>query len=159
VSDKESFVTDTHDPDAIVRRVLGRYLHNEALAVRAGSTRCTLVVDATADALALALSDTNFQLVLNGSALAGHEGRRSTLSHRILITRQTPDFLSDAPVLDYGIIGLDALADVDAAETYAENATAKMISVAIAERRLVSQRGAWVLMLKPDGEHVFVSLE
>jgi hypothetical protein len=153
-------MTDTHDADAIVRRVLGRYLDaQEAAMRRTGSTRCTLVVDATTDGLAAALGDANFHVVRAGSALLGYEERRTLLSHRILITTETASYHADAPVLDFGVVGLDALAVVDAAETYSENTTALLISSAVTERHLISVRGGWVLMLVPNGEHVFLGLE
>ena len=149
-----------HDPNAIVRRVLGRYLDAHRDASRsAGSTRCTLVVDATTDSLAPALADANFQVVRSATALVDPGGRRTILSHRIVVTRDTASYLSDAPVLDVGIIGLDALPAIDTAESYAENTTVRLISAAITEHALVSRRGAWVLMLVPGGEHVFVRLE
>ena len=75
-------------PDAIIRRVLGRHLDAERDASRrGGSTRCVLVVDATTDSLAAALTDANFQVVRAGAGLADHEARRqhpvvSSCSHR-----------------------------------------------------------------------------
>jgi hypothetical protein len=39
------------------------------------------------------------------------------------------------------------------------NTTAKMVSQAVTEHRLTLARRAWVLMLAPSGEHVFVRLE
>jgi hypothetical protein len=150
----------THDPDAIVQCVLGPYLDaQEAERRRVGSTRGVVVVDATTDGLASALVDANFQVVRAARKLAGPDDRRALLSHRILVTRSTADYLTDAPVLDYGIIGLDALPVVEEGEAYAQNATAQRISHAVSKRGLVSMRGAWVLMLVPDGEHALVRLE
>lgn len=64
-------------------------------------------------------------------------------------------FLDDAPVLDYGIIGLDALPVIDPTSEYKENRTAQLISKAILDFDLVSERCGFALMLKQDGHHVF----
>lgn len=75
------------------------------------------------------------------------------------MTNNTKDFLDDAPLLDYGIIGLESLPFIDSAGEYADNSTAQMISKAISNFDLISKRTGFVLLLKPDGKHVFRKLE
>jgi len=84
--------------------------------------------------------------------------REALLSHRILVTRNTPDFLADAPVLDYGIIGLEALPFIDPDKSCGRNPTAKMISEAVTEHDLASKRAGYVVMLMPDGRHEYRDL-
>jgi hypothetical protein len=83
------------------------------------------------------------------------ETRRNMLSHRIVVTRSTSDYLDLAPVLDMGVIGLDALPRTHGETEYAHNPTAHLISRAVAEFGLVGQRGGWVILLHPDGKHAF----
>jgi hypothetical protein len=75
------------------------------------------------------------------------------------VTKNTQDFLDDAPVFDYGIIGLEALRFIDSSSSYKKNKTVQMISKAISKHGLISKRTGFVLMLKPNGKHVFKNLE
>lgn len=144
------------DPDSIVNRVLARY---QAGTVRVGAARATLVVDEDVECLVSALKEANFRVLSPKAGLKDFDIRETLLSHRILVTRNTPDFLADAPVLDYGIIGLDALSFVDREHDYGNNQTAQLISKAVSELDLVSKRSGYVLVLKPDGRHVLRDLE
>jgi hypothetical protein len=51
--------------------------------------------------------------------------------------------------------GYDALPKTHGEVEYASNPTAQLISRAVADFGLVSERGGWVLVLHPDGQHVF----
>jgi hypothetical protein len=151
-----------HDPDAIIQRVLGPLVHTDtAEYVRKGSRRAVLVLDDSVSFLAPALRVANFWAFRAppGVTLADFAMRDILLARRILITRNAPDYLDDAPVLDFAIIGLDALPEVFTSDTYLGSATVKMLSRAVTRHRLASRPPAWITMLVPEGEHVFVTLE
>jgi hypothetical protein len=96
------------DPDAVIARVLARF-HDDAAKGKAGATRATLVLDTTVCFLSSALRAANFQVVDVGDHADDFESRRRLLAHRIVVTKNTSDYLDLAPVLDLGIIGIDAL--------------------------------------------------
>jgi hypothetical protein len=141
------------DPDEVITGVLSRF-QKEVATEKTGGTRAVLVLDPSVSFLSHALKDANFQVVALSSE-ADSEARKNILAHRIVVTKDTPPYLDDAPVFDYGVVGLDAFADLDAALTYAENPTAQMISKAVSEFGLAAERSAYVLLLHPGGEHVF----
>jgi hypothetical protein len=149
-----------NDPDAIIRRILGKDLTRPLTELdRPVFARAVLVVDEGVACLAAALKEANFLVISVDSRIREDGFRRSLLSDRILVTASTPAFLEDAPIVEYGIIGLDALPAVDAVGTYKKNTTARMISTAFTKHCLVAKQYGFVLMLKPDGEHVFCRLE
>jgi len=150
--------TKPHDPDAIIRNVLARYQKGSGLS-RSGMARAILVVDENVSALGPALRDANFRVVLPRSGMSDATIREELLAHRILITNNTKDFLDDAPVFEYGIIGLEALPFIDPASTYRDNQTVQLISKAISSYRLISKRTGFILMLRPDGKHTFRALD
>lgn len=143
-----------HDSAAIIERVLARFKAKEA-AEKVGMARATIVVDENIASLAPALREANFRVITPSKGLSDHEIKQNLLAHRMLVTNNTKDFLDDAPVLDYGIIGLEALRFVDPASEYKDNKTAQMISKAVSDFDLVSERSGYVLMLRSDGKHVF----
>lgn len=100
------------------------------------------------------LEQANFHVDTPEKGLDDAKIKKRMLGKRALVTRNTRDFLADAPVYDYGIIGLEAVA-VDIAPTYAQSKTAQLISEAYSKFKLHSKRTGFVLMLKPDGNHVF----
>jgi hypothetical protein len=132
--------------------LLARFQHE---GTRAGATRATLVLDKSVSFLAGALREANFQIVELRDQATDFETRRNMLSHRIVVTRSTSDYLDLAPVLDCGVLGLDALPKTHGETEYEHNPTAQLISRAVAEFGLVSERGGWVLVLHPDGQQVF----
>jgi hypothetical protein len=146
----------TEEPDAIIFRVLAKYLDKEASAKEVtGMARATLVVDENVGFLASPLKEANFHIIQPHSGMKDPDIKKILLAHRIIVTKNTKDFLADAPVYDYGIIGLEA---VDPAKDYKNNKTAQMISTAISEHNLISNRSGFVLMLKADGKHFFKKL-
>jgi len=76
----------------------------------------------------------------------------------MLVTKNAAAFLSEAQALEYGIIGLDALPVMDSSPKWDQNVTAQLILDAVSKFNVQCERGAWVLMLHPAGEHVFVRL-
>jgi len=141
------------DPDDIIGRVLARFHQDDAATERTGGTRAALVLDDSVAFLSHALKAANFQVIALTNA--NSEACKNLLAHRIVVTRETPPYVDDAPVLDYGVIGLDALPSLDAPLTYDDNPTAQMISKAVADFGLAFERSAYVLMLHPSGNHVF----
>ena len=145
-----------HDPDKAVAKVLARF---KSASNKRAMARATLVVDENVSFLCPALKEAKFHVVSPQKGVQDHEIKRSLLVHRTLVTKNTKDFLSDAPVFDYGIIGLEGLAFIDADLTLEKNKTAQMISRAVSDFSLVSERSGYVLMLKPNGKHVFKRIE
>jgi hypothetical protein len=149
-----------HDPDAIIGRVLGRFRDDDQ-PERNRTYRAVIVLDLNLAALGPALREADFHVVLPPPhALGTREGRDTYLAGRILVTRNsTPDLLDDAPVLGFGIIGLDALPSVSDSPKYTDNVVAQMISRGVFVYRLPTYRSGWVLMLHPGGKHRFLPLE
>jgi len=139
------------DPDEVIGRVLARFQHGDVATERTGGTRAALVLDPSARFLSDALKDANFQVIALSSD-ADSEARKNLLAHRIVVTKETTPYLDDAPVLDYGVVGLDALGGLDASLEYAENMIAQVISKAVAEFGLTFERSAYVIMLHPGGK-------
>lgn len=149
---KKDAKKDNEAADAIVAKVLGRY---KKAIEKAGMARATLVVDENVNFLEHALKEANFHIIAPHKGMDDFEIKKMLLAHRMIVTKNTKDFLADAPVLDYGIIGLEALPFVDPAKDYKGNKTAQMISKAVSEFSLAAERTGFVLMLKPNGKHVF----
>ncbi len=153
-----------HDPQAIIQRVLSDFLRLDAhrtILFHRGSRRGVLVLDGTTAFLEAALTEANFRVVLppREMSLGDFETRALLLTGRILVTRTTTPYLEDAPVLDFSIIGVDALPVLTTTDTYVGNPTATLISKAVTRHHLVSTSPAWVIMLVEDGEHAFERLE
>ena len=141
--------------DAIVAQILGHYKDAGAI-LKTGMARATLVVDENVDFLAAPLQEADFRVLGSPpNGMADFEVKKVLLAHRILVTKNTEGFLADAPVLDYGIIGLDALPFVYQSNELGSNPTARMISDVLSEQGLEHERYGFVLMLKPNGKHVF----
>jgi len=138
-------------PDDIIQRVLARF--KSAATDKSGMARATLVVDENVAFLVAPLKEANFRVLTPTKGLLDPDIKETLLSHRILVTKNTKDFLSDAPVFDYGIIGLEALPFLDPSAAYKDNQTAKMISKAISDLNLVSLKSGFVVMLHPNGQH------
>jgi hypothetical protein len=143
--------------DQIIARILDRFRPKEGLP-KVGMARATLVVDENVDFLGSPLQEANFHVVIPHKGMDDFDIKKELLAHRILVTKNTKDFLDDSPVLDYGIIGLEALPFVDPARDYKTNQTAKLISKAVVDFDLISERSGFVLMLKQNGRHVFKRL-
>jgi hypothetical protein len=142
----------SHNPDAIIHGILSRFADKER--GHTGQSRATLVLEPALCALAPALQDANF-LVVVPADLSTFSLRRELLSGRVLVTRNTLKFLYDAPIFDAGIVGLDALADIYIAPTLWESQTAMVISKGFLEFDIAGERGPFLLLLHPEGRHVF----
>ena len=114
--------------DPIIRTILGRFVGSPAQAAR--HSRATLVLDVTLSALAEPLREARF-IVIVGDDLADYQRRREVLSGRVLITENSTDCIDDAPVMEFGIVGLDAMPWSASAVPFRENEVARMISNAV----------------------------
>ena len=130
-----------------------------------GMARGFLVLDAN-DALGLAdaLSQMNFHTITiqvpkgqHKKGLSDDQIIKEKLGGRILITKNAKDFIAAAPIYDFGIISLEDLSFIDKDKSQ-KNKTAKMISKAITEFSLGSQK-AFILTLKATGKHQFTALD
>jgi hypothetical protein len=146
-----------HDPDSIIARVLGRYLDRHP-PEKARRPRTVLVLGRGLAALEPALREAHFRVAVPTS-LEDRAIREAYLGNNILVTKNAAAFLNDAQALDFGIVGLDALPVVDTSPKWNDNATAQMILDGVCKFNLHHERGAWVLMLHPGGEHVFMRLD
>ncbi len=145
------------DADRIIDAILGRPAKEPM--PRAGHARGFLVLDEDLRFLQRALEGANFLVSTADEGLSGASTRKRMLGHRLLVTRNTRDFLGDAPVYDFGIMGLEALPALDPHPEFEQNETARLISNAYCTFALRAERGAYVLMLRPDGNHRFERLE
>jgi hypothetical protein len=143
-------------PAAIITRILGRFTKESSS--RTGMARGFLVVDENVSFLEPALEQANFHVATPDKGLEDPLIKKRLLGNRIFVTKNTRHFLDDAPVYDYGIIGLEALTFLDPSATYQENVTAQLISAAFRKFRLHAERGGFVLMLRADGKHKFKRL-
>jgi hypothetical protein len=102
--------------------------------------RPILVVDASLSFLEPPLKEANLRVVVPRDGTLEPVIKSELLPHRILVTRNTEGFLDDAPIHEYGIIGLEGLPLVDMASELAQNETAKLISRAVSGFDLGSHR-------------------
>lgn len=140
--------------ERIIKKVIERYQQN----VKVGMARGFLIVDENVSFLEKPLEEANFHVDTPDKGWEDPKIKKRLLGNRIIVTRNTKDFIDDAPVYDYGIIGLEGLPFIDSSPTYAQNATAKLISKVYREFKLHSERSGFILKLRPDGKHVFERL-
>jgi hypothetical protein len=105
---------------------------------RSAMARGVLVVD-DVQTLASALRGANIKVVVPPSGMKDEKIKEDLLFHRIIVTRNSADFIHDAPIHDYGIISLANLPFVDSTPEYAKNKTAQMISKALSDYSLWSK--------------------
>ena len=123
------------------------------------SARATLVVDENVAFLAQPLKDHfNFRVVVPTAGMADDQIKNDLLGHRILLTKNTKDFIDDAPRFDYGIIALHDLKFIDP-QPGAGNVTCKLISAAVRKYKLVSRVTRFVLTLRASGKHKLETVE
>jgi hypothetical protein len=121
---------------------------------REAMARGTLVVDENVQALAAALKDANIRVIIPPSGMPDEQIKPALLSNRIIVTRNSKDFVHDASVYDCGIVSLDKLSFIDASPNYETNKTAQLISRAIKDYDLWSKRSGFILVLHDNGRHV-----
>lgn len=150
-------MSNPESPDDIIQRIVGRYLADPH--VRTAMARMSLLIDENVNYLLPALQGANFKCVTPKAGMSDEDIQEQMLPGRVLITNNTKDFIDGIPVHDYGVIGLEALRFIDPSPTYKDNQTVRMISKAISDHKIVSNRSGFVLMLHPDGHHVYTRIE
>jgi hypothetical protein len=126
---------------------------------RSAMARGVIVFDENLAGLASALREANIKVVEIPAGTTDALIIQNYLFHRILVTKNTKDFLEQAPIHEYGIISLEGLSFVDASPSFAENKTARLISQAISKSKLWSRGAKFLLELRDDGKHRLSSLE
>ena len=117
-----------------------------------GMARATLVLDENVSELRPALEKVNFRVVTLGKGIPDEQIKHDLLSHRFLVTKNSKDFIEDAPVYDYGIISLEKLKFIDPSKE-SNNKTVRLISKAIIDYDIVAERTHFVLYLYPNRKH------
>jgi hypothetical protein len=125
---------------------------------RSAIARGVLVVDEDVQALASALRGANIKVVVLPPETKDEKIKEELLYHRIMVTRNSADFIHDAPIHEYGVISLANLSVVDTAPEYAKNKTAQMISKALSDYNLWSKGAKFLLELRENDDHSLCEL-
>lgn len=123
-----------------------------------GMARGTLVVDENVNALEAALKEANIRVIVPPKGMSDEDIQKYLLSNRIIVTKNSKDFVHAAPVYDCGIIALEDIRFIDSSPTFAKNTTAQMISKAISDHQLWSLRSGFLLKLQENGWHTLKHL-
>lgn len=99
--------------DAIVASVLARF---KQAAEKQSMARASLVVDENIDHLAGPLREANFRIRVPKKGMSDEDIKELMLDNAIFVTNNSKDFIDDAPIYNYGIIGLEAIF-IDSATT------------------------------------------
>jgi hypothetical protein len=126
---------------------------------RSAMARGVIVLDADLTGLTPALREANIKVVEIPPGTKDTLVVRNYLFHRVVVTRNTKDFLEDAPIHEYGIISLEGLTFIDMSPSFAENRTARLISQEISKKKLWSKGARFLLELRDDGKHRLSFLE
>ena len=122
-----------------------------------GMARGVIVLDENLLELESALSKLNMHVVTPEAGMADHKIAKKLLGGRILITKNSKDFLKLAPIYDFGIIALENLKYIDPSEDQS-NVTANLISDIMMEANLWSKRTAFILSVKNNKTYTIVEL-
>lgn len=107
-------------------------------------SRGTVVLDETDRHLLEALKNINLKVVLPDRQLSDQSIKQLFLSGRILITSNSKDFLSDAPIYEYGIVALEHV------QVLTPEQIAQKIHRALVEFELTSRNYGYVVRLYAD---------
>jgi hypothetical protein len=121
--------------------------------------RGVIVLDSNVVGLAAALREANIKVVEIPAGTPEAVVRHGYLPHRILVTSNAKDFLDDAPIHEFGVVSLEKLKSIDTSPSFANNATAQLISRGISGYGLWSRGAKFLLELRDDGNHVLTPLE
>lgn len=114
-----------------------------------GMSRGVVVLDENLIGLEEELRKENIKVIIPRSRMTDDEIKHELLSHRILVTNNSQDFVGDATAIEYGIIATENI-------KFKESKTlAKIISRAVIEFDLWSHQSGFILHLMPDGNHKF----
>jgi hypothetical protein len=117
----------------------------------AARSNFTLVLDENLAALYDALRDFGFKVLSYPKGLKDSE-LVPFLTNKILITNNSKDFIIDALVHDFDIIGTESVKFIDDRKDR-KNVTASKIAKAIRESNISLKRGNWLMVLMDDGSY------
>lgn len=115
-----------------------------------GMARGFVVLDENLFELKDSLEKQNLHVILPKPKMSDPDIAKELLGGRILITKNSKDFLELAPIYDYGIIALENIKYVDPSKD-AKNQTARLISKILMQGQLWSKLGAFLVVVKDDG--------
>ncbi len=120
--------------------------------------RGTIVLDENVLQLKDALASRNIHVVVPPSGMKDDDITRDLLVGRILVTRNSKDFVDSASSYDVGIIALDELSFIDSESKPGKNKTFNLISKAVIEFDIWSKRHGFILYLQDNGKHRYQDL-
>jgi hypothetical protein len=123
-----------------------------------GMARGFVVLDENLYELKDSLEKQNLHVILPKPQMSDPEIAKELLGGRILITKNSKDFIDLAPIYDYGIIGLEHVKFIDTAKDE-KNTTAKLISKILTKGSLWSRLGAFLVTVKADGTFTVKTLD
>lgn len=128
------------------------------MASRVAMAKGTVVVDENVQFLAPMLRAVNIRTIVPRSGMDDDDIVEQLLSNRMIVTRNSKDFVDKASSYDFGIVSLDALAFIDSDENPAKNKTVQLISKALIDFGLWSKRHGFLIELHDDGKHAYRDL-
>lgn len=117
----------------------------------AARSNFTLVLDENLSVLYDSLRDFGFKVLIYPKGLKDSE-LVPFLTNKILITNNSKDFVIDALVHDFDIIGTESIKFIDDKRDR-KNITSIKIANAIRETNISLRRGNWHMSLKDDGTY------
>jgi hypothetical protein len=123
-----------------------------------GMARGYVVLDENLYELESALEKCNLHVITPEPGMADRNIAKKLLGGRILITKNSKDFVKLAPIYDFGIIALENLKYIDPSKNDT-NQTANLISGILSEANLWSRRGAFLVTIKNDMTYTVRDLE
>lgn len=137
-----------------MKRPSERILEKLSIAMARG----TLVVDENVTELAGPLGMMNIHIIKPSPRLPDDEIISQILPNRIIVTKNSKDFIKWASSYDYGIIALENLKFIDPEPISSKNKTVTIISEVIVEYDLWSKRHGFIINLKDNGKHEYKEL-
>lgn len=123
-----------------------------------GMARGFIVLDENLLELENALKNCNMHVITPEAGMADKAIAKKLLGGRILITKNSKDFLTLAPIYDFGIIALENLKYIDPSKEDS-NQTAALISDILSEASLWGRRHAFIVTVKNDKTYTIKDLE
>jgi len=123
-----------------------------------GMARGFVVLDENLYELETALEKCNLHVITPEAGMADKAIAKKLLGGRILITKNSKDFIKLAPIYDFGIIALENLKYIDPSKDDS-NETASLISDILSEAKLWSKREAFIVTVKSDKTYSIRNLE
>ena len=111
----------------------------------------TILLDENLRGLKSGLTDDGFKVVMPHAKMSD-EAIKEEARGWVILTKNSKDFIDDAPRFDYDIIGVEDIKFIDNSPTRT-NETIKKISNAVRRSQLGSRRGTFLLSIKNDGSY------